>query len=127
MSRHSSVLAEGSMSQPTHKTSTTAEAGSRKSHYRPLPKQFWRDGFNYQLLAREGDGAIYKQTWHDCPDRAPCYEVIRIRQRAAFCIGDRFVEPAEVYPNSKAWGTDAFTLTDQDTAFAKLRLLRSGL
>lgn len=31
------------------------------------------------------------------------------------------VEPAEVYPNSDAWGVDAFTFTDKEAAFAKLR------
>jgi hypothetical protein len=30
------------------------------------------------------------------------------------------VEPAEVYPNSEAWGVDGFTLTDKEAAFAKL-------
>jgi len=36
-------------------------------------------------------------------------------------IHGRFVEPAEVYPNSEAWGTDGFTVTDKERAFAKLR------
>ena len=109
------------------KTRTTADARSKKGRFcKRLPKQFRRDGFNYRLLAREGHGAIYEQSWHGCPDSAPCYEVIRIRQRAAFCIGDRYVEPAEVYPNSEAWGANGFTLTDKDTAFAKLRALGSG-
>ena len=47
--------------------------------------------------------------------------MIRIRRREGFQIDGRFVEPAEVYPNSEAWGTDGFTLTDRDAAFAKLR------
>jgi hypothetical protein len=88
-----------------------------------LRKEFRRNGFNYRQIAREGHGAIYEQTWHGCRDPAPCYEIIRIRQRVAFRIGDRFVEPAEVYPKSEAWGTDAFTLTNKDAAFAKLREL----
>jgi hypothetical protein len=49
------------------------------------------------------------------------YEVVRIRRREGFRIDGRFVEPAEVYPNSDVWGVDGFTLTDQDAAFAKLR------
>ena len=51
------------------------------------------------------------------------YEVIFIRRREGFQIGARFVEPAEVSPNSEAWGMDGFTLTDKDIAFAKLREL----
>jgi hypothetical protein len=40
-----------------------------------------------------------------------------------FQIGARFIEPAEIYPNSEAWGVDGFTFTDKDVAFAKLREL----
>src|SRR5438067_1617676 len=64
---------------------------------------------------------IYKQTWSTCSNPSVCYEVIRIRRREAFQIDGRFVEPAEVYPGSDAWGVDGFTHTDKDAAFAKLR------
>jgi hypothetical protein len=56
-----------------------------------------------------------------CAEPSVCYEVIRIRQRQGFQIGGRFVEAAELYPRSEAWGTDGFTLTDKDAAFVKLR------
>jgi hypothetical protein len=104
------------------KTRATAEAWSKKGHsYKPLQKEFRRDGFTYRQIAREGHGAIYEQTWNGCSDPSVCYEVIRIRRREGFQIGARFVEPAEVYPNSEAWGVDGFTLTDKDAAFAKLQ------
>jgi hypothetical protein len=107
---------------PDIKTRATAEAWSKKGHsYKPLPKEFRRDGFSYRQIAREGDIAIYEQTWSGCADPSLCYEVIRIRKRKGFQIGGRFVEAAEVYPNSEAWGVDGFTLTDRDGAFAKLR------
>jgi hypothetical protein len=106
------------------KTRATAEAGSKKQpFYKPLPTRFRRDGFNYQQIAREGDAAIYEQTWNGCRNPSVCYEVIRIRRRDGFQIGERFVEPVEVYPKSEAWGVDGFTLTDKDAAFAKLREL----
>jgi hypothetical protein len=104
------------------KTQATAEAWSRKQRsYKPLPTRFRRDGFNYRQVAREGDAAIYEQTWGSCSNPSVCYEVIRIRRREAFQIDGRFVEPAEVYPNSDVWGVDGFTFTDKDAAFAKLR------
>jgi hypothetical protein len=108
----------------TLKAISTGEAGSKKGHfYKPLPKEFRHDGFNYRLIAREGNAAIYEQSWSGCADPSVCYEVIRIRRREGFEISGRFVEPAEVYPNSEAWGVDGFTLTDKDAAFAKLREL----
>jgi len=85
-----------------------------------LPKEFRRDGFDYRQIAREGDAAIYKQTWNGCRNPSVSYEIIRIRRREGFEIAGRFIEPAEVYPNSEAWGVDGFTITDKDAAFAKL-------
>jgi hypothetical protein len=111
----------------TQKTCATAEALGTKGHsWKPLPTQFRRDGFAYRKIAREGDAAIYEQTWNSCSNPIVCYEVIRIRRREGFQIGARSVEPAEVYPNSEAWGVDGFTLTDKDAAFAKLRKINTA-
>jgi hypothetical protein len=113
-----------STASATGKTRATAEAGSKKRQfYKPLAKEFGRDGFSYRQIAREGNAAIYEQTWNGCRSPSVSYEVIRIRRRKGFQIGGRFVEPAEIYPNSEAWGTDGFTLTNKDAAFAKLREL----
>jgi hypothetical protein len=105
------------------KTRARAEAGGKKCHsYKPLPTRFRADGFDYRQIAREGDAAIYAQTWKGNENSA-AFEVIRIRLREGFQIAGRFVEPAEVYPNSDLWGVDGFTFTDKDAAFAKLREL----
>lgn len=104
-----------------NKTASNAEAGTKDRHfYRPLAVQFRHDGFNYRQIAREKDVAIYEQTWNG---GSRAYEVVRVRRRDGFMIHGRFVEPAEVYPASEAWGTDGFTVTDKDRAFAKLREL----
>ena len=118
------TLAEHSVSSTAKKTRAGAEAGSGKGHfYKLLPKEFRRAGFVYRQLAREGDIAIYAQAWCGCPEANVCFEVVRIRRRDGFNIDGRFVEPAELYPRRKAWGTDSFTLTDKDSAFAKFREL----
>jgi len=112
------------MPPATAKTRGRAEGGSRKGHfYKPLPLRFRRDGFEYRRIVRQGDGAIYEQCWTGCAEPSICWEVIRIRRREGFQIGGRFVGPAEVYPASKLWGTDGFSLADRDAAFAKLREL----
>ena len=105
----------------TIKTRARGEARSKKGHsYRPLPTRFWRDRFDFRQIAREGDAAIYEQSWSGCSNPSVCYEVIRIRRREGFQIDGRVVEPAEVYPNSDAWGVDGFTFTDKDAAYTKL-------
>lgn len=107
---------------PAPKTSATAEAGGKKRHfYKPLPTRFRHDGFDYRLIARKEDAAMYEQSWNGCANRNVCYEVIRIRRRDGFQIGGRFVEPAEIYPNSEAWGTDGWTVKDKPAASHKLR------
>ena len=104
------------------KTPATTEARSKKGRfYKLLAKEFRRGGFQYRQIAREGDAAIYEQRWTGCAEPSVCYQVIRVRYRDEFDIGGRLVEPAEVYPNSEAWGVDGFTFTDRDVAFAKLR------
>lgn len=110
----------------TPKASATAERGNKKSRYKSLPKEFRRDGFAFRQIARQGNAAIYEQRWTGCAEPSVCYEVIRVRYRDGFHIGGRFVEPAEVYPNSEAWGVDGWTVTTLDAAYEKLRALRSG-
>src|SRR4029453_1837754 len=69
-----------------------AEAGTKKGRfYKPLPKEFRRDGFTHRQIARERDAAMYEHSWNGCSNPSVCYEVIRIRKREGFQIGSRFV------------------------------------
>ena len=104
----------------TAKTRATAEGGSKKRRfYKLLTKEFRRGGFQYRQIAREGNAAIYGQAWAGCAEPRPSYEVVRIRQREGFQMGNRFVKAAEVYPNSEAWGVDGFTVTARNKVWAK--------
>ena len=104
------------------KTRARAKGGGKKGHsYKPLQVQFWAGGFNYRQIAREKDAAIYEQTWSGCANPSVSFEVIRIRRREGFQINGRFVEPAETYPKTDAWGIDGWTFTDKDAALAKLQ------
>jgi hypothetical protein len=116
---------EHSLLSPARKTISAAEASGKKRHsYKPLSKKSRRDGFEYRQIAREGNAAIYEQRWTGCAESSVCYEVIRVKRREGFEIDGRWIPPAEVYPNSEAWGVDGFTVTDKDAAFAKLRQMR---
>ena len=109
------------MQHPTSKTSATAERGDKKGHYRPIAKEFRHDGFTFRQIVREGDVALYEQTWNGCANPSVAYEVVRIRRREAREIKGKIIEAAEVYPRPEAWGVDGFTLSDRDAAFARLR------
>jgi hypothetical protein len=102
------------------KTRARPEGGTKKGRfYRTLPTRFRLNSFEYRQLARKGDIALYEQVWSGCAEPSPSYEVIRIRRREGFRISGRFVEPAEVYPNSEAWGADGFTFPDRNKAWGK--------
>jgi hypothetical protein len=118
------AFSRDSIPAPARKTRARAEGGSKKRRsYKPLPKEFRRDGFDCRQIYREGDFAIYRQTWKG-NEHSAAFEVIRIRRRDGFQIGEKLIQPYEIYPNSDAWGTDGFTVTDKEAAFAKLRDIR---
>jgi hypothetical protein len=118
---HTSTVAGDLILPLPPKTRATAEGGGKKRRfYKPLPARFRRDGFTYRQIAREGDAAIYEQTWNGCRNPSVAYEVIRIRRRDGFQIDVRFVGPSEVYPASELWGVDGFTFTNRNKAWAKL-------
>jgi hypothetical protein len=118
------ALTRRTIADPFEKTRATTEGGSKKGRFfKPLPKEFRRGQFDYCQIVREGDAAIYEQTWNGCRNPSISYEVIRIRHRNGFQIAGRFVLPAEVYPRSEQWGELGWTLCNKEAAFAKLREL----
>jgi hypothetical protein len=125
MNRRASVLLRRSVSAPTQKTRAAAEASTKESHYRPLPKEFQRDGFVHREVLRQKNAAVYAKRWTGCAEPSVCYETIRVKRREGFWIDDRFVVPSEVYPRSEQWGALGWTFCDKDAAFAKLGALRS--
>ena len=121
---HSDTNIQGGRATPSlsRKTRATAERRTKTGRfYKPLRTEFRAGGFCFRQIAREGNAAIYEQTWAGCSEPSVCYEVVRIRRRDGIEIAGKFIEAHEVYPNSEAWGVDGFTLTDKDAAFAKLK------
>ena len=82
----------------TKKTRSTQKGVRGNGHYEPLPKAFKASGFNYSRIAREGEIAIYEQTWGGCSEPSVCYEVIRVRRAEAttFPNGKRYPAPGNI-------------------------------
>lgn len=79
--KHASTVVGDSMSTATVRTSASSEGGSEKGHfYKPLAKEFRRDGFTYRQIAREGEAAIYEQKWGGWSEPSIAYEVIRVQR-----------------------------------------------
>ena len=118
MNRPTSALVGRSMSTRAQKARARAEGRTKEGRfYRPLPIRFHHNGFDYRQIARKGDAAIYEQRWTGCAEPSVCYEIIQIRRRDRFQIGEKFIEPYEIYPNSDAWGVNGFTFTNLDKAW----------
>lgn len=88
--------------------------------YKRLAKVFRQDGFAYQELKRCGDVALYSKSKHGYMG----FEVVVVRNREAYTIAGKTVEPGEVYPNSEAWGTLGWTFLNYDAAIEKFNRLK---
>ena len=77
--------------------------------YKPLKEKFYSKGFNFLLIKREKNKAIFKKY---ATKKNFCYEVIKIARHNGYSLQGVYVEPAETYPGDKQWGTAGFTYKD---------------
>lgn len=80
---------------------------------KPLKTKFNMKGFNFCLVKREGDKAIYKKFR---TENSPSFEVIKIGKHNGYSLGGAFIEPSETYPGDSLWGTKGFTFSSLDKA-----------
>lgn len=94
-----------------------------EGEFRPLPQTFRQGGFVLEQMKREHDVAIYAKS--KFPSHV-WYEVIIIRGKQAYTIGENFCEAAEVYPSADQWGRYGFTYPNYPEAYHKFKnLLRA--
>jgi hypothetical protein len=120
---------ETSRGRSALKTHPVEKGTAGKGRYEAIATSFKHDGFSYRQIGREGSLAIYEQRWirpnGDLSENV-AYEVIKIQGHEAHTFpSGKSYPPREGYPTSVAWGVDGFTLTDQDSAYAKLRKPRN--
>lgn len=72
---------------------------------KPLPTQFRKDGFDHEVIRREGMVALIKKT----KTGYSSFEVIRIQSHDGYEMMGVVVPPAEHMPRSEDWGTHGFT------------------
>ncbi len=89
--------------------------------YKPLKEKFYSKGFNFTLVKREKNKAIYKKY---ASKKNFCYEVIKISRHNGYTLQDVYVEPAETYPGDKQWGVSGFTYKSLEAAEKHFNLLK---
>jgi hypothetical protein len=85
---------------------------------KPLPTTFRSDGFDFQLLLREGDVALLRKTKPGFSFET--YEVV-ILHRTKEHIGPRgnLILASECMPHDERWGTRGWTYSDRVLADRK--------
>ena len=88
---------------------------------RPIPQTFKSNGFNFRLLRRDGDVAIFEKTRPNLPHVG--YEVVIIQKRRTRIICGRAVPGHEAMPNPRDWGRLGWTPYDYDDGIRRYRAL----
>ena len=92
-----------------------------------LEDNFNKKGFNFSLLKREDDVAIYKKTLEDSEIDAHTYEVIAIKRHNGYEIAGVKMPPAEMYPSDTQWGDWGHTCTSREDADKRFIQLKDKL
>jgi len=81
----------------------------------PLAKTFRFDGFDFELVQREGDVALFRKS--KPTHRDPSYEVVILRKHPeqTFPSG-KFYPARESMPPSESWGTEGWSYSDLPSA-----------
>ncbi len=89
-----------------------------KAPFRPLATEFTERGFRYRQIKRVDNLALYRVDRKAISGEYHHYEVILVTAHDGFYVdeGKTFIEPAEIYPPAKVWGTRAWTYTTKEDA-----------
>ena len=80
-----------------------------------LPNTFSKNTFDYQLVSRDGDVAIYSQTMPET-GKLIGYEVFEVQKKEAFSLNGYDYPAKEAVPSANQWGQMAFTVFDLSRA-----------
>jgi hypothetical protein len=83
----------------------------------PIKPQFYYDKFNFKLLKREGNVALFQKQQPKLQHIG--YEVVIIQQHPDFMCRGKLIPAHEKLPPSSAWGRLGFTPDSHDDAIRR--------
>lgn len=96
---------------------------------RKIKESFYSKGFNFNLIERDGNFAIFSKVLRQSFSKQPNihYEVIKIAIGKPNPMFDKNPEYdfIEIYPSSESWGTNGFTCFTLERAKEKLEELKN--
>ena len=81
-----------------------------------IGKSFTKYGFDFNLVKRKGNVAIYRQSSPKWTHGDYRYEVVKIGRHKGYYMGGQKIEAAETYPGNSLWGIQGWTCTNLETA-----------
>jgi hypothetical protein len=90
-----------------------------------IPTTFRKHGFNFKLLMREGDIALFRKTKLGL--KFESFEVVVIQRHGTFTVEGKQVAAGEHLPYSEQWGDAGWTYSDRLSAERKFHELRSRI
>ena len=103
--------------------------GNGKGHQRDMeifPATFRSDGFDFELLKRDGDIALFRKTKPGLGFES--FEVVVIQRHETFEIEGKLIPASEHLPRSEQWGIKGWTYSDRlsaDRRFNQLKKVRA--
>lgn len=92
-----------------------------------LGSQFNRQGFIYELVARDGDIAVYSQRSKSIGTKdlgkVVGYEVFKVQSHDGLFIHGVWIEPSEYIPSNAEWGQKGWSFFDEKKAMEKFQKL----
>lgn len=85
---------------------------------RPLPTTYSKSGYDYTLLDRVADVAMFSQA---LAGRVIAYEVVVVQYHKATVIMGKPVPEREGVPSAEQWGSAGWTLRTPEEARDKMR------
>jgi hypothetical protein len=86
---------------------------------KPLPERFRYDNFDFRMLKREGDIAIFAKSSPSHPREPDSYEVVRVQRKPARLLFGRDIPAHEAMPASEDWGIHGWTYAKLEAAEKK--------
>ena len=83
----------------------------------PLPDFYRKNSYDFFLVKREGDVAIFEQKDND---KLIAYEVFEIRKQKAAEFGNVKYEAKEKCPGNEEWGINAYTVHTYEAALERM-------
>lgn len=99
----------------------------QKNKFMKLLADYYRkNSYDFRLVKREGDVAIYSQHEPETGN-VVAYEVFIVRRHEGLTFGDRKTEAAEYGPSNEEWGSYGYTVWTMEAAALKVEKLKKKL